>query len=196
VTGSAAFGLTGLAVMGQNLARNVAAHGIPIAVHNRTTARTTEFVAAHGGQGPITGTEATQEFVAALARPRRILVMVKAGPAVDGVIADLAPHLDRGDVVLDGGNSFFEDTRRREAALRERGLRFLGAGISGGEEGALHGPSIMPGGPADAYDDVRDVLETIAAEVDGVPCCTHVGPDGAGHYVKMCTTASSTRTCS
>jgi 6-phosphogluconate dehydrogenase len=185
VTGTAAFGLTGLAVMGQNLARNVASRGIPIAVHNRTTARTRAFVEAHGGEGPITGTETMQEFVAALARPRRILVMVKAGPAVDGVIDDLAPHLDEGDLVIDGGNSFFEDTRRRETALRERGLRFLGAGISGGEEGALHGPSIMPGGPAGAYDDVRDVLETIAAHVDGTPCCTHVGPDGAGHYVKM-----------
>ncbi len=185
MTGNAAFGLTGLAVMGQQLARNIAHHDIPIAVHNRTTARTEEFVAAHGDEGPITATRSMREFVAALARPRRLLIMVKAGRPVDAVIDELAPLLDEGDIVLDGGNSHFLDTRRREKALRERGLAFMGVGISGGEEGALKGPSIMPGGTAEAYAAVSDVLTTIAAEVDGTPCCTHVGADGAGHYVKM-----------
>ncbi|HEX8930706.1 MAG TPA: NADP-dependent phosphogluconate dehydrogenase, partial [Actinomycetota bacterium] len=126
-----------------------------------------------------------EEFVAALARPRRILVMVKAGPPVDAVLDELAPHLDPGDLLIDGGNSFFEDTRRREQTLAGRGLRFLGTGVSGGEEGALHGPSIMPGGTAEAYGLVERLLTTIAAQVDGVPCCRLIGPDGAGHYVKM-----------
>jgi 6-phosphogluconate dehydrogenase len=183
--GTAQFGLTGLAVMGQQLARNMAGHGIPIAVHNRTTARTHEFLERHGGEGPITGTDGSEEFVAALARPRRLLIMVKAGAPVDAVLDELVPLLDEGDVVIDGGNSYFEDTIRRERALAERGLRFIGCGISGGEEGALHGPSLMPGGSAEAYAAVEDVLTTIAARYDGEPCCTHVGADGAGHYVKM-----------
>jgi len=185
VAGSAEIGITGLAVMGQNLARNVARHGIPIAVHNRTAARTEELLARHGDEGPLIGTASVEEFVGALARPRRILVMVKAGPPVDAVVDELAPHLEAGDIVIDGGNSWFEDTRRREQALRDRGLHFVGTGISGGEEGALHGPSIMPGGSAEAYGAIEHVLTTIAAKVDGTPCCTHVGPDGAGHYVKM-----------
>jgi 6-phosphogluconate dehydrogenase len=185
LAGTAEFGLTGLAVMGQNLARNVARHGIPIVVHNRTAARTDELLASHGGEGPISGAHSAEELVAALARPRRILVMVKAGPAVDAVVDQLVPLLDQGDVLIDGGNSWFEDTRRRERALAERGLHFVGTGISGGEEGALHGPSIMPGGSKEGYAAVEGVLTTIAAQVDGVPCCTHVGPDGAGHFVKM-----------
>ncbi|HYT26203.1 MAG TPA: NADP-dependent phosphogluconate dehydrogenase [Actinomycetota bacterium] len=185
MAGSAEIGITGLAVMGQNLARNVARHGIPIAVHNRTAARTEELLARHGDEGPLIGTASVEEFVGALARPRRILVMVKAGPPVDAVVDELAPHLEAGDIVIDGGNSWFEDTRRREQALRDRGLHFVGTGISGGEEGALHGPSIMPGGSAEAYGAIEHVLTTIAAKVDGTPCCTHVGPDGAGHYVKM-----------
>jgi 6-phosphogluconate dehydrogenase len=179
------FGITGLAVMGQNLARNVARHGIPVAVHNRTVSRTDELVSRYGHEGPMVAARSTGELAAALARPRRILLMVKAGAPVDAVIGELLPHLDGGDVLIDGGNSFFEDTRRREAALRERGIRFIGTGISGGEEGALHGPSIMPGGPAEAYQAAEEVLTTIAAKVDGTPCCTHIGPDGAGHYVKM-----------
>ena len=179
------FGITGLATMGQNLARNLARHGIPVAVHNRTVARTRELVERYGNEGPFTPTESIEELVGSLARPRRILIMVKAGPPVDAVIDELAPHLEPGDVLIDGGNSFFEDTRRREQALAGRGLRFLGTGVSGGEEGALHGPSIMPGGTAEAYAAVQPILTAIAAQVDGTPCCRLVGPGGAGHYVKM-----------
>jgi 6-phosphogluconate dehydrogenase len=179
------FGLTGLAVMGANLARNVAHHDIPIAVHNRTASKTEQFMAEHGSEGPITGTGTTEEFVGALERPRTIMTMVKAGPAVDAVIEELAPLLDEGDTIVDGGNSHFRDTQRRDKAMNERGLRFLGVGVSGGEEGALHGPSIMPGGAQEAYADVEEVFTSIAAQVDGTPCCTYVGADGAGHYVKM-----------
>jgi 6-phosphogluconate dehydrogenase len=179
------FGITGLAVMGQNLARNMARNGIPVAVHNRTGARTQELNERYGHEGPFTPAQSVEEFVAALAPPRRVLIMVKAGPPVDAVIDEIAPHLDQGDVLIDGGNSFFEDTRRRERDLRDRGLLYIGTGISGGEEGALEGPSIMPGGSPEAYEKVERVLTTIAAKVDGTPCCTYVGPDGAGHYVKM-----------
>ena len=179
------FGLTGLAVMGANLARNVAHHDIPIAVHNRTQSKTEQFMAEHGSEGPITGTGTTEEFVQALERPRTIMTMVKAGPAVDAVIEELAPLLDEGDTIVDGGNSHFRDTQRRDKAMNERGLRFLGVGVSGGEEGALKGPSIMPGGSRESYDDVEHVFTAIAAQVDGTPCCTYVGADGAGHYVKM-----------
>jgi 6-phosphogluconate dehydrogenase len=179
------FGLTGLAVMGANLARNVAHHDIPIAVHNRTASKTEQFMSEHGSEGPITGTGTTEEFVQALERPRTIMTMVKAGPAVDAVIEELAPLLDEGDTIVDGGNSHFRDTQRRDTAMNERGLRFLGVGVSGGEEGALKGPSIMPGGAKEAYADVEDVFTAIAAQVDGTPCCTYVGADGAGHYVKM-----------
>jgi 6-phosphogluconate dehydrogenase len=179
------FGITGLAVMGANLARNVAHHGIPIAVHNRTIARTEQFMSEHGSEGPITAARSVPELVAALTRPRTIMVMVKAGAPVDAVIEELVPHLDPGDAIVDGGNSFFRDTQRRGKALAERDLRFMGVGVSGGEEGALRGPSIMPGGTREAYADVEHVLTAIAAEVDGTPCCTFIGPDGAGHYVKM-----------
>jgi 6-phosphogluconate dehydrogenase len=185
LAGTAEFGLTGLAVMGQNLARNVARHGIPIVVHNRTAARTSELLARHGQEGPMVGARSVAELTGTLARPRRILIMVKAGPAVDAVIEELTPHLEPGDVLIDGGNSWFEDTRRRERDLAERGLHFVGTGISGGEEGALNGPSIMPGGSKEGYAAVEPVLTAVAAKVDGVPCCVHVGPDGAGHYVKM-----------
>jgi len=183
--GQCELGVTGLATMGANLARNAARHGFPVAVHNRTESRTRELLDRHGDEGELVGTSSTEEFVTALARPRRILVMVKAGPAVDAVLEDLAGHLDEGDLLIDGGNSFFEDTVRREQALAERGLRFLGTGVSGGEEGALHGPSIMPGGSPEAYGLVERLFTTIAAQVDGVPCCRLVGPGGAGHYVKM-----------
>ena len=179
------FGLTGLAVMGANLARNVAHHDIPIAVHNRTASKTEQFMAEHGSEGPLTGTGSTQEFVEALERPRAIMTMVKAGPPVDAVIEELAPLLDEGDTIIDGGNSHFRDTQRRDKAMAERGLRFLGVGVSGGEEGALHGPSIMPGGARESYSEVEHVFTSIAAQVDGTPCCTYVGSDGAGHYVKM-----------
>jgi 6-phosphogluconate dehydrogenase len=185
MAGDSQFGVTGLAVMGANIARNVAHHGIPVAVHNRTQARTDEFMGEHGGEGPITATGSSEEFVQALARPRTILVMVKAGNAVDAVIEDLSPLLEDGDVLIDGGNSHFRDTQRRTRDVEGRGLRFLGTGISGGEEGALKGPSIMPGGDQGAYGAVEEVLTSIAADYDGTPCCTYVGADGAGHYVKM-----------
>jgi 6-phosphogluconate dehydrogenase len=178
-------GVTGLAVMGENLARNIARHGFAVAVHNRSESRTKQLIDHHGDEGDFTPATTIEEFVAALDRPRRIILMVKAGKPVDAVIDELVPLLDRGDILIDGGNSHFENPLRLLAALAERGLHFLGTGVSGGEEGALHGPSIMPGGPKDAYDAVAPVLTTIAAQVDGTPCCAHIGPDGAGHYVKM-----------
>ncbi len=178
-------GVTGLAVMGANLARNMARRGFPVAVHNRTTAKTREFIEDFGDEGPFTGSESLQEFVDALETPRKIVVMVKAGPPVDAVIDELAPLLDSGDIIIDAGNSHFPDTDRRSAYCAERGLRFMGIGVSGGEEGALLGPSIMPGGDLEAYSEVEEVLTAIAAVVDDTPCCTHVGPGGAGHYVKM-----------
>ncbi len=180
------FGLTGLATMGANLARNVAHHGIPVAVHNRTTSRMERFVEEHGTEGPISGHESTEEWVRALARPRVLMSMVQAGPATDAVIDEVAPHLDRGDILIDGGNANFRDTQRRHAKLAQPGIHYLGVGVSGGEEGALHGPSIMPGGDREPYDQsVKPIFEAIAAQVDGTPCCTYVGADGAGHYVKM-----------
>ena len=182
---SAEFGLTGLAVMGQNLARNVAHKGFSIAVHNRTTQKTTDFMAEHGHEGKFTGSSSTEEFVQAIARPRPIMIMVKAGAPVDAVIDELVPLLDEGDILIDGGNSYFTDTQRREKALKAKGIYFIGAGVSGGEEGALNGPSIMPGGDPEAYKRVEKIFTTIAAQVDGTPCCTHIGADGAGHYVKM-----------
>ncbi|GAA3864308.1 NADP-dependent phosphogluconate dehydrogenase [Saccharothrix violaceirubra] len=177
--------VTGLAVMGSNLARNLARHGYRVAVHNRTPARTKALMREHGHEGEFVPAETLSELVESLATPRQIIIMVKAGTPTDAVIDELAPLLGPGDMVIDGGNAHFADTRRREAALRERGLHFVGAGISGGEEGALNGPSIMPGGSAESYKHVGPVLESIAAQVDGVPCCVHVGPDGAGHFVKM-----------
>jgi 6-phosphogluconate dehydrogenase len=185
MAGECELGVTGLATMGANLARNAAGNGFSVAVHNRTESRTRELVEGHGDEGELVGTFSTTEFVAALARPRRILVMVKAGPAVDAVLEELAGQLEAGDLLIDGGNSYFEDTVRREQAMAARGLGFLGTGVSGGEEGALHGPSIMPGGSVEAYGLVEPILTRIAAQVDGVPCCRLVGPGGAGHYVKM-----------
>ncbi len=180
------FGLTGLATMGANLARNVAHHEIPVVVHNRTASRTEKFLEEHGSEGPITGQESVEQWVAALARPRVLMSMVQAGQATDAVIEEIAPHLDAGDVLIDGGNANFRDTQRRHANLAEQGVHFLGVGVSGGEEGALNGPSIMPGGDLEPYDEsVRHIFEAIAADVDGTPCCAYVGPDGAGHYVKM-----------
>jgi 6-phosphogluconate dehydrogenase len=180
------FGLTGLATMGANLARNVAHHGIPVAVHNRTTTRTDAFIEQHGSEGPLTGYASVADWVGALARPRVLMSMVQAGAATDAVIGEILPHLDAGDVLIDGGNANFRDTQRRHAAAAERSVHFLGVGVSGGEEGALKGPSIMPGGDPEPYDQsVKEIFEAIAADVDGTPCCTYVGPDGAGHYVKM-----------
>jgi 6-phosphogluconate dehydrogenase len=178
-------GVTGLATMGASLARNFARHGHQVVVHNRTQARTDALLAAHGDEGDFVRTEDTAQFVAALQRPRRIVVMVQAGPPTDAVIDELVPLLDEGDVLVDGGNARYTDTIRRTADLTTRGLHFVGCGISGGEEGALLGPSIMPGGSERAYELLGPLLESIAAVVDGTPCCTHVGTDGAGHFVKM-----------
>jgi 6-phosphogluconate dehydrogenase len=164
----------------------VAHHDIPVAVHNRTTSRMQTFMDEHGSEGPLSGHETVEGWVAALARPRVLMSMVQAGAATDAVIDEIAPHLDPGDVLIDGGNANFRDTQRRHAALVKQGIHFLGVGVSGGEEGALNGPSIMPGGDREPYDaSVRQIFEAIAASVDGTPCCTYVGADGAGHYVKM-----------
>ncbi|MEU8694045.1 NADP-dependent phosphogluconate dehydrogenase [Streptomyces sp. NPDC048665] len=184
---SAQIGVTGLAVMGRNLARNFARNGYTVAVHNRTVARTKALVEGFGGEGDFIAAETAEEFVAALERPRRLVIMVKAGGPTDAVIDEFAPLLEPGDMIIDGGNAHFADTRRREKALREQGIHFVGMGVSGGEEGALHGPSIMPGGPKESYDSLGPMLEKISAkaEKDGAPCVTHVGPDGAGHFVKM-----------
>ena len=181
----AQIGVTGLAVMGRNLARNLARNGYSVAVHNRSVERTRSLVADHGEEGTFVPAESVEDFVASLTAPRTIIVMVKAGAPTDAVIDELVPLLEPGDIVVDAGNAHFPDTVRREAALREHGLHFVGTGVSGGEEGALLGPSIMPGGSAESYATLGPMLETIAAQVDGVPCCTHVGPGGAGHFVKM-----------
>ena len=182
---SAQIGVTGLAVMGRNLARNLARHGYRVALHNRTFERTRSLVAEHGDDGTFLPSESIQDFVASLERPRAIIIMVKAGQPTDAVIAELVPLLETGDIVIDCGNAHYADTRRREQELRAHGLHFVGAGVSGGEEGALNGPSIMPGGSAESYGTLGPIFESIAAQVDGTPCCVHVGPDGAGHFVKM-----------
>jgi len=176
-------GLTGLAVMGQNLVLNMERNGYTVAVHNRTVKTMQDFVAAHPGKKLI-GCQTLEDFVAALERPRKIMIMVKAGAPVDAVIAQLVPLLDPGDLIIDGGNSYFMDTERRSTDLEAKGLRFIGTGVSGGEEGALKGPSIMPGGQPEAYAPVKDIFTAISAKVDGEPCVTHIGPRGAGHYVK------------
>jgi 6-phosphogluconate dehydrogenase len=186
MTSQAEIGLIGLGVMGQNLALNIAERGFPVAVYNRTPSRTEAFARSEeAGQLPVMPCLSLESLVAALARPRAIMLMVKAGAATDGQIEALAPLLDPGDVIIDGGNAHYRDTIRRERALRERDLLFLGTGISGGEEGARHGPSIMAGGEAAAYQRLRPIFEAIAAKVDGAPCAAHVGADGAGHFVKM-----------
>ncbi|ABG99010.1 MULTISPECIES: NADP-dependent phosphogluconate dehydrogenase [Rhodococcus] len=181
----AQIGVTGLAVMGSNIARNFARHGHTVALHNRSIAKTDALIEEHGSEGDFVRTETIEEFVGALQKPRRVLIMVKAGDPTDAVIEELAAAMEPGDIIIDGGNALYTDTIRREASLRERGLHFVGAGISGGEEGALNGPSIMPGGPKESYAALGPLLESIAAQVDGTPCCTHIGPDGSGHFVKM-----------
>ncbi|WP_371634040.1 NADP-dependent phosphogluconate dehydrogenase [Streptomyces sp. NBC_01259] len=186
MSGTAQIGVTGLAVMGRNLARNFARNGFTVAVHNRTAAKTDALVEDFGDEGTFIAAHTPQEFVESLERPRRLVVMVKAGEPTDAVIQEFAALLEEGDVIIDGGNAHFEDTRRREKELRERGIHFVGAGISGGEEGALNGPSIMPGGSAESYASLGPMLEKISAKAkDGAPCVTHIGPDGAGHFVKM-----------
>ena len=179
------FGVIGLAVMGQNLALNMESHGYSVAVYNRTAERTREFAETRTAGKRIVPTYTLEEFVQALERPRRILLMVKAGKPVDEVIQQVAPLLDKGDLLIDGGNSFFQDTERRSAQMTEAGLLYIGTGISGGEEGALKGPSIMPGGQPEAYALVEAMFQSIAAKVDGDPCVSYIGPRGAGHYVKM-----------
>ncbi len=177
-------GLIGLAVMGENLALNIERNGFPLAVYNRTAARTREFLAARAQGRDIVAGFTIEEFVQLLDRPRRIIMMVKAGAPVDAVLAELRPHLDPGDIVIDGGNSLFTDTACR-ANETQGAFQFMGMGISGGEEGALNGPSLMPGGPRDAYDIVEPMLVAISAKTEAGPCVTYIGPGGSGHYVKM-----------
>ena len=181
---SGTFGVIGLGTMGRNLALNIEEHGFPVVVWNLETEWTDTFIREHA-KAKFTGTKTLEEFVAALERPRRILMMIPAGAPVDQMIQKLTPILEAGDILIDGGNSYFEDTRRREAELRPKRLHFVGCGVSGGEEGARYGPSIMPGGSDEAWTRIREVLEAIAARTEAGPCVTHVGPDGAGHYVKM-----------
>lgn len=171
--------------MGENLVLNMESKGFRVAVYNRTTAVTEKFAAGRASGKNILATKTLEEFVGTLARPRKAMIMVKAGAPVDAVIEQLVPLLEKGDVIIDGGNSLWTDTQRREKALAEKGLHFVGCGVSGGEEGALKGPSMMPGGSADSWEAVGPIFRRIAAIVDGEPCCRHMGPDGAGHYVKM-----------
>jgi 6-phosphogluconate dehydrogenase len=178
-------GVVGLATMGQNLARNLASRGVRVAVYNRTRRRTDDFMAEYSSEGDFRPAGSLEELARILKPPRAILLMVKAGSAVDEAIDSLSGVLEPGDTIIDGGNSLFHDTRRRSAAAEKAGLGFIGAGVSGGEEGALRGPSIMPGGTRASYERVAKMLTSISAMVDGVPCCTYIGPDGAGHFVKM-----------
>jgi len=180
----AKIGMIGLAVMGENLALNIARNGFVIAVFNRDTSKVDKFL--HRAEGKqVIGAYSIQDFVNSLEKPRKIILLVKAGGPVDAVLEQLKPLLDSGDIVIDGGNSFFEDTRRREKEMKESGFNFIGSGVSGGESGALWGPSLMPGGDRDAYEQIRPIWEAIAAKVDDGPCVTYIGPDGAGHFVKM-----------
>src|SRR5919112_1881011 len=185
MSAGAQIGVTGLAVMGRNLARNFARHGYTVAVHNRSFAKTASLVADHGHEGTFVASESMAQFVESLERPRKVVIMVKAGGPTDAVISELIPLLEAGDIVIDAGNAHFPDTIRREGELKVHGLHFVGTGVSGGEEGALNGPSIMPGGSRKSYESLGPLLEDISAKVDGEPCCVYVGPNGAGHYVKM-----------
>src|SRR6184192_399010 len=178
-------GLIGLAVMGENLALNMESKGFPVAVFNRTAAVTEKFVTTRGKGKKITSTKTIEELVGALKSPRKVMMMIKAGNPVDQVIAEVAPFLEKGDVLIDGGNSLFTDTQRRFHDLEGKGIHYIGCGVSGGEEGALKGPSLMPGGSREAYEIISPIFRKIAAQVDGEPCCRYMGPDGAGHYVKM-----------
>ncbi len=179
------FGVIGLAVMGENLALNVERNGFPISVYNRSREKTDAFMANRAGGKNVVAAYSLEEFVASLERPRRILLMVKAGKPVDAVIEQLMPLLDPEDMVIDGGNSLYEDTEQRVKTLEGAGFRFIGMGVSGGEEGALNGPSLMPGGTRAAYESIEPIVKKIAAQVDDGPCVTYIGPGGAGHYVKM-----------
>lgn len=177
-------GVIGLAVMGKNLALNIESRGFSVALYNRSPEKTQELLKEAADKN-VVGTFSMEEFVAALETPRKILIMVQAGQATDATINQLVPLLSPGDILIDGGNAYFPDTQRRNKELSEQGFRFIGAGVSGGEEGALKGPAIMPGGQKDAYELVEPILTAISAKVNGDPCCTYIGPDGAGHYVKM-----------
>ncbi len=178
-------GVMGLAVMGANLARNAARKGFGVALFNRHSERTDELVAEHGREGRFLPSRELPGFVGSLKRPRAVIIMVQAGRPVDEVIEELAPHLNPDDIVIDGGNSLFTDTARRYEALAAKRIRFVGMGVSGGEVGALEGPSMMPGGDRAAYDRIAPMLDKMVAQVDGTPCCAYIGPKGAGHYVKM-----------
>ncbi|HEX8709289.1 MAG TPA: NADP-dependent phosphogluconate dehydrogenase [Pyrinomonadaceae bacterium] len=178
-------GMAGLGVMGLNLALNIERNGHTVAVWNREQEATDAFVAGEGSGKRIVATSTPEQFVKAIKRPRKIMMMVKAGPPIDWTIEQFKPYLEAGDILIDGGNSWFEDTVRREAALAAEGLRFIGSGVSGGEEGALHGPSLMPGGARDAYEEIRPIWEAISAKTEDGACTTYVGPNGAGHFVKM-----------
>jgi 6-phosphogluconate dehydrogenase len=186
---TAQIGMIGLAVMGENLARNIERNGYSVAVYNRPPGkdepdRVTKFMEENAGKQFI-GTRTPEEFIKALERPRKIILLVKAGDPVDWTVNQIKPYLDKGDIIIDGGNSYFMDTERREKQLKEEGIYFIGSGVSGGEKGALWGPSLMPGGDRDAYEQIRPIWEAIAAKVDDGPCVTYIGPGGAGHYVKM-----------
>ena len=183
-TKTAKIGMIGLAVMGENLAMNIERNGFPIAVFNRDPAKVDNFVARAQGKQVIP-TKSPEEFVRSLERPRKAILLVKAGDPVDWTIAQIKPFMDQGDIIIDGGNSYFVDTERREKALKAEGINFIGSGVSGGEKGALWGPSLMPGGDRDAYEQIRPIWEAIAAKVDDGPCVTYIGPGGAGHFVKM-----------
>ena len=182
---AADIGLIGLAVMGENLALNMESKGFEVAVFNRTVSRVDAFIAGTATGKNITGAHSIAEFIEKLDTPRKIILMVKAGEPVDAFIAQLVPHLSKGDLIIDGGNSNFNDTIRRHAELAEQDILFIGTGISGGEEGALKGPAMMPGGSPEAYALVEPIFTKIAAQVEGTPCCSYIGPNGAGHYVKM-----------
>ncbi|WP_054958341.1 NADP-dependent phosphogluconate dehydrogenase [Paenibacillus dakarensis] len=177
-------GVIGLAVMGKNLALNIESKGFTVSVFNRSPQKTEDLMKEAEGKN-LKGTYSIEEFVESLETPRKILIMVQAGQATDATIEQLLPHLDQGDIIIDGGNAYFPDTVRRNKELEAKGFRFIGTGVSGGEEGALKGPSIMPGGQKSAYELVEPILTAISAQVNGEPCCTYIGPDGAGHYVKM-----------
>lgn len=178
------FGVIGLAVMGKNLALNVESRGYTVSVFNRSPEKTNELMAEAKGKN-VVGTYSVEEFLESLEKPRKVMLMVKAGAATDATIETLLPHLDEGDILIDGGNTYYEDTIRRSKELESRGIHFIGTGVSGGEEGALKGPSIMPGGKKEAHELVAPIFEAISAKVEGDACTTYIGPDGAGHYVKM-----------
>src|SRR5699024_6274207 len=178
-------GVIGLAVMGKNIALNIENRGYTVAVYNRTTQKTIDFINQEGSEKNFAAAETIKKFVRKLEKLRKILLMVKAGAATDATISSLLPYLEKEDIIIDGGNTLYENTIRRSEQLQEKGIHFIGMGISGGEEGALKGPSMMPGGPKEAYNIVAPMLESISAKVNEEPCVTYIGPDGAGHFVKM-----------